>query len=36
MSSAIPHIDVAGPARPRFLADASNEMLWDVIVALST
>ncbi len=27
--------DVAGPPRPRFLADASNEKLWDVVVALS-
>ena len=26
---------VAGPPRPRFLADASNEKLWDVVVALS-
>ncbi len=36
MSTTIPQLDVAGPARPRFLADASNEMLWDVVVALST
>jgi len=28
--------DVAGPARPRFLQDASNEALWDVVTALST
>ena len=27
---------LAGPPRPRFLADASNEKLWDVVVALST
>jgi hypothetical protein len=27
---------VAGPPRPRFLADASNEKLWDVVVALSS
>jgi hypothetical protein len=26
---------VAGPPRPRFLADPSNEKLWDVVVALS-
>jgi hypothetical protein len=27
---------VAGPPRPRFLADAGGEKLWDVILALST
>jgi hypothetical protein len=27
---------VAGPARPKFLPDASHEQLWDVVVALST
>jgi len=27
---------LAGPPRPRFLADASNEKLWDVVVSLST
>lgn len=27
---------LAGPARPQFLADASSEKLWDVIVSLST
>ncbi len=27
---------MAGPPRPRFLADASNEKLWDVVVALSS
>lgn len=36
MSTDIPAIEVAGPARPRFLPDASNEMLWDVVLALST
>ena len=27
---------LAGPLRPRFLPDASNEQLWDVVLALST
>jgi len=27
---------VAGPPRPRFLADDGNEQLWNVVVALST
>ncbi len=27
---------VAGPARPRFIADAGDEKLWNVVVALST
>lgn len=35
MSAEVPVIDVAGPERPRFLADASNEKLWDVVLALS-
>lgn len=26
----------AGPPRPRFLADVSNEKLWDIVLALST
>jgi len=36
MSSPIPAPAVAGPPRPRFIADAGNEALWDVVVALST
>jgi hypothetical protein len=36
MSTHIPAPQVAGPARPRFLQDASDEKLWDVVVALST
>ena len=36
MNTGTPILDVAGPARPRFLADASNEQLWDVVLALST
>jgi len=27
---------VAGPPRPTFLADATHEQLWNVVVALST
>jgi hypothetical protein len=27
---------VAGPPRPKFLADAGSEQLWNVVVALST
>jgi hypothetical protein len=36
MTSPIPILNVEGPPRPRFLADASNEKLWDVVLALST
>lgn len=36
MSAPIATPAVAGPPRPRFLADASQEKLWDVVVALST
>lgn len=35
MSADLPTLNVEGPARPRFLADASNEKLWDVVLALS-
>jgi len=31
----VPSLNVEGPPRPRFLADASNEKLWDVVLALS-
>jgi len=35
MSTPLRAPPVAGPPRPQFLADASNEKLWDVVVALS-
>jgi hypothetical protein len=36
MNTEAPTLTVEGPPRPRFLADASNEKLWDVVLALST
>jgi hypothetical protein len=36
MSTESPTFSVAGPPRPRFLADASDEKLWDVALALTT
>ena len=36
MSNETPVLNVEGPPRPRFIADASNEKLWDVVLALST
>lgn len=36
MSTAMAPPPAAGPARPSFLADASNEKLCDVVLALST
>jgi hypothetical protein len=36
MSAEMPVLQVEGPPRPRFLADISNEKLWDVVLALST
>ena len=36
MSTDAPQLTVEGPPRPRFIADASNEKLWDVVLALST
>jgi hypothetical protein len=34
LATAMPAL--AGPPRPQFLADASNEKLWNVVVSLST
>ena len=36
MNTETPLLTVEGPPRPRFLADTSNEKLWDVVLALST
>ncbi len=36
MSDESKPVVAAGPPRPKFIADASNEKLWDVVLALST
>ena len=36
MSSTSPPPVASATPRPRFLADASNEKLWDIVLALST
>ena len=35
MSDASTPIKAAGPPRPRFIADAGSEKLWDVVLAMS-
>jgi hypothetical protein len=36
MSDDYKQVVAAGPPRPKFIADASQEKLWDVVLALST